>query len=171
MALPASLPAWIEWATLLAIVVGMGWDALRLRIPHSVCLAIVGLMPLWGLLQPAGVPWLEHLFGLLAAFAIGFILWRLRWFGGGDVKFMSAIALWIGLRDLGFFLVTMSLIGAALALLLLVLRLAFGSDAPRTAGSDAPESGIALLRKGAPVPYGVAIGLAAILLHGAMFES
>jgi prepilin peptidase CpaA len=166
--LPATVPAWIEWATLAAIVVGMIWDALRLRIPHSVCLVILALMPLWGLLQPGDVPWLGHLLGFAVTFAVGFTLWRLHWFGGGDVKFLAAIALWFGIRDLGFFLVAVSLLGAILAILLLALRAAYGAI-PRRAADGAPRT-IPLLQKGDPVPYGVAIGLAAILLRSTMFD-
>ncbi len=167
-ALPATLPAWIEWATIAVIVVGMIWDALRLRIPHSVCIVILALMPVWGLLQPASVPWLGHLLGFAVTFAVGFVLWRLRWFGGGDVKFLAAIALWIGIRDLGFFLVVVSLLGAALAVVLLVLRAAYGTlprGTPEGAAGTTP-----LLHKGDPVPYGIAIGLAAILLRSTMFD-
>lgn len=165
-AAPVAIPA-IEWIVLLAIAVGMGWDAARLRIPHSVCLAIAGPMPVWGLLQAAPVPWLLHLAGLLAAFAIGFVLWRLRWFGGGDVKFMTAIALWVGIGDLGFFLVVMSLLGSALAILILLLRTAHGA----LARPDAPPPAVLLLRKGEAVPYGVAIGLAALLLRSLLFDT
>jgi prepilin peptidase CpaA len=167
-AAPVAIPA-IEWIVLLAIAAGMGWDVLRLRIPHTVCLVIAGLMPLWGLLQPVPVPWIAHLAGLLVAFAIGFVLWRLRWFGGGDVKLMSAIALWIGIGDLGFYLVAMSLLGSALAILLLGLRAAFGRLA--RSGPAAPAPAIALLRKGAPIPYAVAIGLAAFLLRNLLFDT
>jgi len=167
-ALPATLPAWIEWATLAAILVGMIWDGARLRIPHTVCLAILVLMPVWGLLQPDGVPWLSHLLGLVVAFVVGFVLWRLRWFGGGDVKFLSAIALWFGLRDLGTFLVTVSLTGAAFAILLVALRAGYSAVARRTGEDDRRR--IPLLQKGDPVPYGIAIGLAAFLQHGGMFD-
>lgn len=166
--LPATLPAWIEWATLAVILVGMVWDGARLRIPHTVCLAILALMPVWGLLQPDGVPWLSHLLGFGITFAVGFVLWRLRWFGGGDVKFLSAIALWFGLHDLGIFLVTVSLLGAILAVLLLALRAAYGALAHRP--GDSATGLIPLLQKGDPVPYGIAIGLAAIILHSAMFD-
>ncbi len=167
-AFASTLPAWIEWATLVAIVAGMLWDALRLRIPHTVCLVILFLMPVWGLLQPADVPWLGHLLGFVVTFVVGLILWRLRWFGGGDVKFLSAIALWFGIRDLGFFLVAVSLLGAILAILLLLLRAACGA-LPRR-GADGTARTVPLLQKGDPVPYGIAIGLAAILLRGAMFD-
>ena len=164
----STLPAWIQWATLIAIVVGMVWDALRLRIPHTVCLVILLLMPAWGLLQQADVPWLQHLLGFVVTFVVGFILWRLGWFGGGDVKFLSAIAIWFGIRDLGFFLVAVSLLGAVLAILLLLLRWAYGALPHRR--TDGAARTIPLLQKGDPVPYGIAIGLAAILLRGAMFD-
>ena len=166
--LPATLPAWIEWATLAAILVGMIWDGARLRIPHAVCLIILVLMPVWGLLQADGVPWLSHLLGFAITFGVGFLLWRLHWFGGGDVKFLSAIALWFGFRDLGIFLVTVSLLGAILAVLLLALRAAYGALAPRS--GDGATRHIPLLQKGDPVPYGIAIGLTAFLLRDGMFD-
>lgn len=168
-ALPATLPAWIEWATLATIFVGMVWDGARLRIPHSVCLIILFLMPAWGLLQPGGVSWLSHLLGFVFTFVLGFVLWRLRWFGGGDVKFLAAIALWFGLRDLGTFLVTVSLMGAVFAILLVGLRAAYAKVVHRAGGDNAPR-GLPLLQKGDPVPYGIAIGLAAFLLRGGMFD-
>ena len=167
--LPATLSAWIEWATLAAILAGMIWDGAQLRIPHSVCFIILVLMPVWGLLQPGGVPWLSHLIGFAITFAIGFALWRLRWFGGGDVKFLAVIAVWFGLRDLGTFLVTVSLMGAVFAILLVGLRAAYARVAHRAGGDNAPR-GLPLLQKGDPVPYGIAIGLAAFLLRGGMFD-
>ena len=168
-ALPATLPAWIEWVTLATIFVGMIWDGARLRIPHTVCLIILILMPVWGLLQPDGVSWISHLLGFAIAFAIGFVLWRVRWFGGGDVKFLAAIALWFGLRDLGSFLVTVSLLGAAFAILLVGLRAAYGALAHRS-GNDGAINRLPLMKKGDPVPYGIAIGLAAFILRGGMFD-
>jgi prepilin peptidase CpaA len=167
-ALPATLPAWIEWATLATVFVGMVWDGARLRIPHSVCLVILVLMPAWALLQPDGVSWLSHLLGFAIAFVVGFVLWRLRWFGGGDVKFLSAIALWFGLRDLGSFLVAVSLLGAIFAVLLVALRAAY-DVLPHKAGESTARR-IPLLQKGDSVPYGIAIGLAAFLLRGGMFD-
>jgi len=157
---------WLEWATLVLIVVGMLWDAVCLRIPHWVCIAIVALMPIWGLSVSEGVAWLSHFIGFAIAFVIGFLLWRLRWVGGGDVKFTAAIALWIGVADLGFFFVVMSILGAILAILVLLLRI--GGRFFVAEGAD--NSSIPLLRKGAPLPYGIAIGVAAILLRSALFN-
>jgi len=165
--MPTDLTGWIEVATLLAIAVAMGWDAIRLRIPNSVCVVILLLMPVWGLLQPAAIEWLNHLAGFGATFVLGFVLWRLRWFGGGDVKLMAAIALWFGIGDLGFYLVVVSLSGAVLALVLLAARPLHALWMRRhTVGSVA----LPILTKGAPVPYGMAIGFAALLLRRLMFD-
>jgi prepilin peptidase CpaA len=167
----AAIPALLEWATIATIAAGMISDALRLRIPHSICIAIVVMMPVWGLMQPGGVIWIDHLLGLVVAFLIGYIMWRLRWIGGGDVKYLAAIALWVGITDLGFYLVAMSVLGAILAMTLLLIRLGYRALATAGAVPDAASHPVPLLRHGAPVPYGIAIGLAAILLRTVLFDA
>ncbi|MGN6620414.1 MAG: A24 family peptidase [Sphingomonas sp.] len=108
--------------------------------------AIALLSPLWwaasGLSLWPGVPIQLALaaivFGLfVAAFALGQM-------GGGDVKLIGAVALWLPFQPLMWMLVAMSLIGGALTLLMIVERW--------------------LLRKQAAleIPYGVAIVAAAL---------
>ncbi|HEX7657344.1 MAG TPA: prepilin peptidase [Sphingomonas sp.] len=108
--------------------------------------AIALLAPLWwaasGLSLWPGVPIQLALaaivFGLfVAAFALGQM-------GGGDVKLIGAVALWLPFQPLMWMLVAMSLIGGALTLLMIVERW--------------------LLRKQAAleIPYGVAIVAAAL---------
>ena len=77
----------------------------------------------------------------IAAFAFGQM-------GGGDVKLIGAIALWLPFQPLAWMLIVMSLVGGALTLLLVIERW--------------------LRRVAAPieVPYGVAIAIAALFaLH------
>ncbi|MEX2298186.1 MAG: prepilin peptidase [Dongiaceae bacterium] len=159
----------LEIAALTAIAVGMAWDVLRLRIPHGVCLVIIVLMPIWGFTIDGGIIWFTHIMGAVVAFGVGYMMWRLRWIGGGDVKFLAAIALWVGIVDLGFFLVVMSVLGALLGVVLLLLRKAFSACAGKER-AVAPETP-PLLRMNGPVPYGVAIGLAAFLLRGVIFSA
>ena len=108
--------------------------------------AIALLAPLWwaasGLSLWPGVPIQLALaaivFGsFVAAFALGQM-------GGGDVKLIGAVALWLPFQPLMWMLVAMSLIGGALTLLMIVERW--------------------LLRKQAAleIPYGVAIVAAAL---------
>ena len=86
--------------------------------------AIALLAPLWwaasGLSLWPGVPIQLALaaivFGLfVAAFALGQM-------GGGDVKLIGAVALWLPFQPLMWMLVAMSLIGGALTLLMIVER-------------------------------------------------
>ena len=108
--------------------------------------AIALLAPLWwaasGLSLWPGVPIQLALaaivFGLfVAAFALGQM-------GGGDVKLIGAVALWLPFQPLMWMLVAMSLIGGALTLLMIVERW--------------------WLRKQSEleIPYGVAIVVAAL---------
>jgi prepilin peptidase CpaA len=77
------------------------------------------------------------LFG--AAFAIGQM-------GGGDVKLIAALALWLPVMPLVWMLMLMSVLGGALTLVMLVER----RLRPREAALE--------------IPYGVAIAMAALLV-------
>jgi prepilin peptidase CpaA len=105
----------------------------------------------------------------VVAFFVGYLMWRLRWIGGGDVKFLAAIALWVGIADLGFFLVAMSLLGALLGIVLLLLRKAFAACVGKEQATSAETP--LVLRLGGPVPYGVAIGMAAFMLKEVIFTT
>ena len=77
-------------------------------------------------------------FGLFtAAFALGVM-------GGGDVKMIGALALWFPFSALSQLLVTMSLVGGAITLALLIER----------------------RKRDIEVPYGVAIAIAGLLTLG-----
>jgi prepilin peptidase CpaA len=82
---------------------------------------------------------------LFALFALAF---RFGMIGGGDVKLVAAIALWLPLGAVVKLLVIMSIAGGALSLAMLA-RQRFGKE------KAAPE-----------VPYGVAISFAGIWLIG-----
>lgn len=78
---------------------------------------------------------------------VGFILFARNLFGGGDVKLIAALALWLGLAALPRFLLLMSLAGGVLALTLLLVRWM------RSRSSEKLDHRI---------PYGVAIAAAGL---------
>ena len=80
-------------------------------------------------------------------FVIGLFLFARGLFGGGDVKLLSALTLWVGLIGLPRLLVVMTLTGGILALALLLVR-RMSRDPQRK-----------LDRR---IPYGVAIAAAGI---------
>lgn len=148
------------------VLAAMLCDVTRFRIPNAIPLAIAALFPLFALTATMPAPWLSHLAAGGLALTVGLVLFQLRLFGGGDVKLIAAIALWLGLSGLPQFLMHMGLIGGVLGILLLGARaLAGGLQGRRLPGEDALQ-GVGmprLLRRGEPVPYAVAIGLATLL--------
>ena len=82
----------------------------------------------------------------LAVFALFGGLFAMGGMGGGDVKLIAALALWLPILPLLWLLVLMSLLGGALTLLLVAEK---------------------WIRRGAKpleIPYGVAIAIAALLV-------
>ena len=96
----------------------------------------------------------------LALFAGGAILFARGLIGGGDVKLLAAAGVWIGWADIAPYLLLVALFGGAVALIVLCLRrladrLPSLARAPWLRQHLVKEQGI---------PYGVAIGLAAIFM-------
>jgi prepilin peptidase CpaA len=123
-------------------------DARTREIANWKNIAIACLAPLWwwahhvslwpGVPQQIGVACLVFAF-FAGAFALGQM-------GGGDVKLIGALALWLPWQPLIWMLVWMSLLGGALTLLLVA------------------EKWIRRGGKPLEIPYGVAIAIAALLV-------
>jgi len=140
------------------LVYGSVCDVMTFEIPNFVSIA-GGLLffPAALFVQlELGVIALHLLAGALALGA-GFSLFVANILGGGDVKILSAVALWTGLHDLLPLLFCMALIGGLLALLLLLFR---RFRLPRRAHN---LGWLASLHAQKGVPYSVAIVLAALL--------
>ena len=124
-------------------------DARRREIANWKNAAIALLAPLWWwsnglsvwpeMALQIGVALLVFAF-FAGAFAIGQM-------GGGDVKLIGALALWLPVQPLIWMLILMSLLGGALTLLMMVEKRV-------------------RRRKGMPIeiPYGVAIALAGLIV-------
>ncbi len=101
---------------LLMIIAGTG-DALSMRIPNWLTLLIALLFIPMALLT--GMPWSLigiHLGVGFGLFVVGFALFALGLFGGGDSKLLAAAGLWLGWADLMPFLVMTAFAGGVLAL-------------------------------------------------------
>jgi prepilin peptidase CpaA len=108
---------------------------------------IAGLAPFWWVAN--GLPvWPEMAMQLgvaLLVFAFFAGAFALRQMGGGDVKLITALSLWLPLQPLIWMLVVMSLLGGALTLILLI------------------EKWIRRQGKMPEIPYGVAIAIAGLI--------
>jgi prepilin peptidase CpaA len=119
-------------------------------ISNRLNLAIAGLAPLWWLAQGMA-PWPD----MALQFALGFIVfWAFALFfwlgamGGGDVKLIAALALWLPLQPFLSMLLIMALAGGALTVVMLIIHKRSGQEGQ-------PE-----------VPYGIAISCGGLWVLG-----
>jgi prepilin peptidase CpaA len=142
----------------LMIIAGAG-DALSLRIPNwltgLIALLFLPMAYLTGMpLDVFGI----HLLTGFGMFFVGFGLFALGLFGGGDAKLIAAAGLWFGWPDIVPFLALTAIAGGILALVIgtwsaisMSTEIHFESWAKRIAGLK-PN-----------VPYGYALAIGAIL--------
>jgi len=106
--------------------------------------------------------WGIHALGLLAVFAVCFGFFAAGWMGGGDVKFISAIALWIGFTpELAQFTLLVAIYGAILTLALLSMR-----QVVVVPGALARQDWFARLHDSkSGIPYGIAIAVAGLQVY------
>jgi Flp pilus assembly protein protease CpaA len=103
-------------------------DLTRLLIPNAIVLAIAGLFLPFATGQLFEGQWqthdvLMHFTAGLVVLVIGFVGFTVGLkFGGGDVKFLSVLALWCGFAGLPSFLLTMVIVNAAIAIIIFALR-------------------------------------------------
>lgn len=134
-------------AALAALLVIAAVTDLKSRIiSNRLNIAVAALAPLFWFANGLS-PWPDMALQLAlagAVFAVFTAMFSLGMMGGGDVKLLAALALWLPLQPMMSLLVIMSLLGGAVTLIT-VLHHRIGRRAGR------PE-----------VPYGVAISLAGL---------
>lgn len=133
-------------------------DIASFKIPNWVCLAIIGLFPVYGIVAGLDLnAWGGHMLGGALGLLLGMALFATGGLGGGDGKLFAAAALWFGWSDFFSFLFLTMLAGGGLAVILLMVR--------RTLTENIALGGILTHRAfamGEPVPYGVAIAAGAL---------
>jgi len=131
----------------LILVAGGIEDARRRTIGNGKNAALALLAPLWWWANGLSLwPDVAVQLGVAVLLFLPFVgLFALGWMGGGDVKMLGALGLWLPLGAFASMLVAMSLAGGAITLLLLL-------EARWRRSGAAVE-----------VPYGVAIAAAALL--------
>lgn len=92
-------------------------DLRRLRIPNRLCGLIAGLYPVYGLSLSVTPPWMAAALVAVAVLAVGFALFAVGFFGGGDVKLLAALALWSGTTGILPLLAITAVAGGLMALI------------------------------------------------------
>ena len=111
-----------EAAFVLIVLAAAASDVISYRIPNSLVLALAGVFLIWAGVHYAETAWLSHFAAALLCLAAGFVLYQVRQMGAGDVKLLTAVALWAGLNGLLALLLFMSLSGLLVLPLILFAR-------------------------------------------------
>lgn len=136
-------------------------DLTSLTIPNRICAAIAALYPVY-VVAAQQPDWLAALAIAVAVFAVGAALFATGLMGGGDVKLMTAIALWAGPQLAFEFMLVTAVAGGAIAILMSTsLRFVF-AQAFQTVGARDAEATVL----GRSIPYGVAIAIGAYVVIG-----
>jgi prepilin peptidase CpaA len=144
------------------VVLAVVSDVRQLVIPNWISLALVGAFAAYAAFAAPALPVLGHIGVAVAVFAVGIVLFVVRWFAAGDVKLLAAVALWAGPSASLWLVVLTTSLGALLAIGVLGARWldAYGEAIGMPSG----------VRRFLPrwarhglCPYGVAIGAAALL--------
>ncbi|WP_169569736.1 A24 family peptidase [Sneathiella limimaris] len=133
------------------------WKAFT--IPNAISIVLVVLFPIAVLTAPQEIDWIISLATFGVVFIVGFLLFALGVFGGGDVKLIAALSLWSGLAYIIPFLIVTVLSGGLLVFVVIIreaLRKTKAEDLSFNAGVRSA------LRSKTPVPYGVAIAIGSL---------
>lgn len=96
-------------------------DVTNRTIPNWACLGILLLFIPFAFFSHGSVNLVSNLISFAGVFSVTFLLWRFGMLGGGDVKLLSAVAIWTSVQMLGPFLVMVTLTGGILAIAYLML--------------------------------------------------
>ena len=152
MNLIVGAPTWLVAILFIALAGAAIEDAVRLRISNLTCgavfVAALAAMAMHGF--SLGM-WQNALI-CLAILAIGMPAFAAGWFGGGDIKLLAAVGLWLDLNAVVGLVAAVFMAGGVLAIVYITARRVMRPDA-------APS-------ERARVPYGLAIVFGALLIFG-----
>jgi len=136
-------------------------DLLTMTISNRVTVTL--LAGFFALALAVGMPgeeMLSHLAAGAAVLVVTFVFFACGWIGGGDAKLAAVTALWFGFDHLLTFAIYASLLGGVLTIAIIRFR-----RMPLPKVLEGHEWIERLHRLDAGVPYGIALGLAALLVY------
>jgi prepilin peptidase CpaA len=137
-------------------------DLFTMTISNKVSLALLaGFVILFPLTGADFHTFGTHLLAGGVVLTATFLCFAIGWIGGGDAKFASAIALWVGWSHVLDFVLTSAIFGGVLTMVLLVFRKRMVLPASTTS----PEWLERLHDSRAGVPYGIALAAAAMAIY------
>jgi prepilin peptidase CpaA len=145
---------------ILSMLLVLYFDGTRYIIPNWLVCSMLLAYPFAAYTASSPVDWKMAAAGTGAVFVVGYIIFFMKWMGGGDIKLITACALWVGWSSLPDFIFITAIIGGFLSVIIWVIRVALPYIPRKTKQADLPR----ILQNGAPVPYGIAIAAGFLLM-------
>lgn len=136
------------------------FDMSRFTIPNWLVGSLLALYPVAIAMSSAQVDWKMALAGMGIVFAVGYVVFAMKWMGAGDIKLITVCALWAGWQELLDFVFLTAILGGVFAFTIWMLRKA-QFWVPKQFRSDPMPR---IMRVGEPIPYGVAIAFAMMIM-------
>lgn len=153
MNLIVGAPSWLIIFLALCLLAAAAEDAARLRISNLTCVAIFAAALIAAAIEGFSADLWQNLVLCLGILAIGIAAFAMEWLGGGDVKLLAAIGLWLNLRAATALIASVFLAGGLVAVIYIVGRRVIGGPKPSRARSQA-------------IPYGLAVVAGAAFVFG-----
>ncbi|WP_350336044.1 A24 family peptidase [Coralliovum pocilloporae] len=136
-------------------------DLFTMTIPNRISLVLIGaflaILPFSGLdLHTIGL----HFAVAFGVLVVGMCCFAMGWAGGGDVKLAAATTLWLGLGSLAEYFLYTALLGGGVTLMLVLFR-----SQPLLPFLYRYDWMQRLHSKTTGIPYGVALGIAALIVY------
>jgi prepilin peptidase CpaA len=143
-------------------------DFRNLLIPNWIIISLVTAFAVFAVLYLEPRVALTHFLLAVVVFLFATAFFIANWVAGGDVKFVCAVALWMGPEHISQFLLLMALVGSALALTLLWVR-KYSFLLTTNLPNYWVIQRVTTLAEHGQCPYGIAIGAAALLTPSSLF--
>jgi prepilin peptidase CpaA len=153
MNLIVGAPIWLVAILVIALAAAAIEDAVRLRISNLTCGVVILTALAAMVLHGFSLSLWQNALICIAVLAIGMPAFAAGWFGGGDVKLLAAVGLWLDLSAAVSLITSVLLAGGVLAIVYLTARRVTRPN---------PQSP----NEFAKVPYGLAIVFGALLVFG-----
>ena len=154
MNLVQTAPAWLLFILGLLLAAAALEDVVRLRISNVTCFGVLVTALIAMALAGFTLELWQNGANFLGLLVLGTLLFAGGKIGGGDVKLLAALGLWVSFSGLVWLLASVFLAGGVFALLFILFRLIKG----RKSGRE---------NRGSEIPYGLAIVAGAAFVFAA----
>jgi len=144
----------------LSMLIVLWLDSTSYIIPNWLISLMLVVYPLAVSTAHSVVDWKMAVLGAVLVLVGGYVIFTKQIMGAGDIKLMTACALWVGFDNLFDFFIAVTLMGGAFAVGILGVRKALSY----LSNKSERASFVRILRDGEPMPYGIAIAAGFLLM-------